>query len=130
MNKNSKTSKFHAVTTFLSSFCFLAIGLSISAALLFSGIKLMIANYAIADVLNIRTVLHIDWGYYGYDFWQIDENPYPYLLSIVLVSAIFGALWITFITPKSTRHFIYHILAIPWISLVITESYLGYHLVS
>jgi len=85
----------------------------------------MIANYAIADVLNIRTVLHIDWGYYGYDFWQIDENPFPYLLSIVLVSAIIGALWITFVVPKHTQHFVFQILAIPWISLVITSPIWG-----
>jgi hypothetical protein len=125
MNKNSKSSKFHSLATFPSSFCFLSIGLSISAFLLFSGVKLMIANYAIADVLNISTVLHIDWGYYGYDFWQIDEDPFPYLLSIVLVSAIIGALWVTFVTPKYPQHFWSQILTIPWISLVITSPIWG-----
>ncbi|MBI5352026.1 MAG: hypothetical protein HZB50_05260 [Chloroflexi bacterium] len=125
MNKISQSAKFHSITTFFLSFGFLVIGLGVSASLLFSGVKLMIENHAIADVLNIRTVLHINMGYRGYDFLEIDKQPFPYLLTIVLVSSITGALWTTVVAPKYVQHFKSQILVLPWISVILASPILG-----
>jgi hypothetical protein len=119
MNKVSKSSKFHSMTTFFLSFGFLVIALSISAYVLFSGVKLTIKDNP------YRSVLHITEPFFGYHFREIDEKPFPYLLTIVLVSAVIGALWVTFIAPKHTRHIERQILAIPWICVITTSPIWG-----
>ena len=125
MEKNSDPSKYHFLTTLFWSFWFLAVGLGIAAFLLFYGIKLMIENDVIQDTLNIRTVLHINLGARGHAFWEIDEHPFPYLLTIVLVSSIIGGLWTARVASKHTQHFILQILALPWISVVATSVIWG-----
>ena len=125
MEKNSDPSKYHFLTTFFWSFWFLAVGLGIATFLLFNGIKLMIGNNAIQDALNIRTVLHINMGFRGHDFWEIDEQPFPYLLTIVLVSSLIGSLWTARVTSKHTQHFMLQILVLPWISVIITSMIWG-----
>ena len=125
MSISSNLPKNHSLFNFLKSFCFLAIGLGISAYLFFNGVKLMAGNNTIADVLNIRSVLHINLGARGHDFWEIDERPFPYLLTIVLVSSVIGSLWAAFVAPKYTRHFISQILVLPWISIFITSPIWG-----
>ena len=119
MNKISESSKFHSLTTFLLSFLFLVSGLGISAYLLFSGVKFMINDNP------YRSVLHITMPFYGYHFGEIDEKPFLYLLSIVLISAIIGAFWITFIAPRFTRYIKRQILVIPWICVIITSPIWG-----
>ncbi len=120
MEKNSDPSKNHSLKTFFWSFWFLAIGLGIAAFLLFYGIKLMIENNIIRDALNIRTVLHINLGARGHAFGEIDEYPFPYLLTIVLVSSIIGGLWTAYVASKYTQHIILQILVLPWISVIVT----------
>src|SRR6266498_1639556 len=114
MNKISESSKFHSLTAFFLSFCFLVSGLSISAYLLFNGLKFTIRDNP------YRSVLHITMPFFSYHFGEIDEKPFPYMLTIVLVSAVIGALWVTFVAPKYTRFIRRQILAIPWISVIIT----------
>ncbi len=119
MEKNSNLPKFHSLITFFWSFCFLAVGLGITAFLLFNGVKLMNGDNP------YRTVLHINMGFRGYDFREIDRQPFPYLLTMVLISSIIGALWTTFLTPKPIKSFVAQILVIPWVSLIVTSPIWG-----
>ena len=119
MKNNSEIPRSRSLKIFLLSFCFLAIGLGIAAFLLFNGVKLMIGDNP------YRTVLHINMFFRGYRFKEIDQQPFPYLLTIVLVSSIIGSLWTTFIAPKYTQHLTAQILVVPWISVIITSPIWG-----
>ncbi len=119
MKNNSDLPKYHSLITFFSSFCFLTIGLGVAAFLLFNGVKLMNGNNP------YRTVLHINMGFRGYNFREVDQQPFLYLLAIVLVSSIIGALWTTFFAPKYIQHLKSQILVLPWISIIVTSPIWG-----
>jgi len=119
MKKSSESPRFHSLTTFFLSFLFLVSGLGVSAYLLFNGVKFMVRDNP------YRSVLHITMPFFGYHFGEIDEKPFPYLLTIVLISAIIGALWITFIAPKFTRYIKRQILVVPWVCVIITSPIWG-----
>jgi hypothetical protein len=120
MEKNSDQPNHHYLKTLFLSFCFIAVGLGIASSLLFNGVKLMIGDNP------YRAVLHINMGFRGYDFREVDNQPFLYLLTITLVSSIIGALWVTFLAPKYKKNYLAQILVIPWISLIVTSPIWGF----
>jgi hypothetical protein len=119
MNHKLDSPLNHYWITLLKSFCFLAVGLSISAFLLFYGVKLMNENNP------YRAVIHINMLFSIYNFKEIDRQPLPYLITMVFISSIIGAIWTTFVAPKYTRHVKVQVLAVPWISLIVTSPIWG-----
>jgi hypothetical protein len=111
--------KSHYLIFLFKSFCFFVVGLGASAFLLFYGVRLMIGDNP------YRAVVHINMFVRGYELREIDKQPFPYLLTIVLVSSIIGALWMTFIAPKYTQYFKAQILVLPWISVILTSPIWG-----
>jgi hypothetical protein len=104
---------------FIKSFCFLGFGLSIAAFLLFNGTKLIIGDNP------YRTVIKLSMLYKTIRFREIDLHPLPYLLSIVLISSIAGALWTAFIAPEHGKYIKLQILSLPWICVIITSPIWG-----
>jgi hypothetical protein len=119
MRNNPDLLKSHSLIFLFKSFCFLAVGLGVSAVLLFYGVRLMIGDNP------YRAVVHINMFIRGYELREIDKQPLPYLLAIVLVSSVIGALWMTFIAPKYARYLQAQILVLPWISVIITSPIWG-----
>ena len=119
MKNDSNLLKYHSLTTFFLSFCFLTIGLGVAAFLLFNGVKIINGDNP------YRTVLHINMGFRSYNLREIDQQPFPYLLTMVLVSSIISALWTAFWIPKRTKRLNVQILVVPWISLIMASPIWG-----
>jgi hypothetical protein len=116
---NNNVQKNYFLFTWLKSFVFLFIGLGISAFLLFYGVKLINGDNPYYTVLQIEF-------FRGYHFHEIDDNPTPYLLTIVLISSFIGAFWTTFVASKYRRFFMVKILVLPWLCLIVTSPIFGF----
>jgi hypothetical protein len=119
MGFNSSPRKINQITVFLKSFCFLAMGLGIASFLLFNGVKLINGDNP------YNSVLHINMFFKWHNFREIDKQPFPYLLTIVLISSVIGGIWTAIIIPKIKLRSKYQILIVPWISLIITSPIWG-----
>ncbi len=104
---------------FLWSFLFLFITSSIAAFLVYYGIKLLkIGN-------NYDAPIRISDGYHGGYLSLVSEHPFPFLISISLILAISGTIWVVSILPKFQRFQFFQTLLIPWISLIIASPIWG-----
>jgi glycerol-3-phosphate acyltransferase PlsY len=115
--KEQYATKGEEFSKFLRLFLYYIIGLGITAFLLFYCIKLLKHPH--------RTVFQISFLYIGYDIREIDNQPIPYLLSIIFISSVIGAVWSTFFDPKSIKRLILQILSVPWVSVILTGPFWG-----
>ena len=104
---------------FSLSFFFLLVSLAVAAYLI-----LQFVWYLNRDKPYLAT-LCVNSGFVGYCFSKFDEHPLPYLLSIVLVSSLFGALWLVFWVSRYREGLIFQILSVPWISVVVVSPIYG-----
>jgi hypothetical protein len=104
---------------FAKAFLYIFITLGFSSIVLFHLVKLCHEKFLRGSVIRYR------WFYIIFRFDPIDEHPYLFLLCIVLISSIVGAIWLVFSRPLSKRKLPFRILTIPWISLLITSPFFG-----
>ena len=104
---------------FIQAFLFLTTALGIAASILFFGVRTLFRDNP------YRSVFRLSMGFRGINFSGADSEPALYILSIVLISSLLGAIWITLIAPKFSNRVRSHIFLLPWISLIITSPIFG-----
>ena len=104
---------------FLRALLFLFLAASLCAFALFFGLRALNHNGP-----HEAPVLVTD-GYHLGCLWLIAVHPFPFLLSISLVLALAGALWITKLRPKTQPGLVLGAFLVPWIALLITSPLWG-----
>ncbi len=119
MDGNPRIRRLHILAAFLASFCFLTLSVGIAAWSLIALVRWIYRDNP------YRAVVHVFYGFGSYNLRQIDADPFAYLLAIVLVSSLVGAVWTVLFAPKTRRQLIAQVLIVPWISLVIASPIWG-----
>jgi hypothetical protein len=98
-----------------------------------TGVLFIVSNIAAFSLyFGLRALLNqppvIIWVPFAHLTFYHDQHPVLYLLSISLIFALIGALWLTVIAPKFSRLHQFQMALLPILTVLVTGPVLGHAL--